>query len=576
MQIGMIGLGRMDRRIRICLVHAAAALAAALLCTVPARAENPNGIAVIIGNKDYSGTTPDVLYADNDARAMRAFVVEVLGFPERNVFLIDNATHLQLVNWFGSDRAPRGELAERAALLGGAAEIVVFYSGHGVPFPLAHDQARGHLLPVDANPQRLNEQSVYPLDLLQQNLARIPARSITVYLDACFSGNSAAGGLLGVSATYQVLPRESPNLTMVTATDRGQVAFWDGDARLGLFTRYLLDGLRGGADGAGAGNGDGRVTAREAKAFLDREMSGRALARFGSRQDALLAGPADVVLAVLPAAPQQAVAAPTPAPAPTAPAGPQVAVGVFTRNHGDVFRDCAECPELVVVPAGRFTMGSPANEVGREGGEGPQRTVTIARAFAVGKYEVTFAEWDACVAGGGCGGYRPSDEGWGRGRQPVINVNWDDAKSYLAWLSQRTGQTYRLLSEAEWEYVARAGTTTRYWWGNDIGRGNANCSGCGTPYNGQTAPVGSFRANAFGLHDMLGNVWEWVEDCWHNSYTGAPADGTAWTTNCSTAARVLRGGSWISLPGNLRSAFRSRFTTVIRNNVDGFRVARTL
>ena len=260
------------------------------------------------------------------------------------------------------------------------------------------------------------------------------------------------------------------------------------------------------------------------------------------------------------------------------PAGPQVAAGTPPRNAGDVFQDCGGCPEMVVVPAGKFTMGSPANEAGRTLYEGPQHGVTIGRSFAVGKFEVTFAEWDACVSGGGCSGYSPNDWGWGRGRQPVMNVSWDDAKAYVSWLSQRTSQQYRLLSEAEWEYVARAGTTTRYWWGNDIGRTNANCDGCGTQSNGKkTSPVGTFAANAFGLHDVHGNVFEWVEDCRHDTYAGAPVDGTAWTAACSDASRVLRGGSWNNIPAGVRSADRIWTWPGRRQGTDlGLRVARTL
>ena len=191
-----------------------------------------------------------------------------------------------------------------------------------------------------------------------------------------------------------------------------------------------------------------------------------------------------------------------------------------------------------------------------EGGE-PVHRVTVP-AFKLGKYEVTFAQWDACVADGGCGGYRPYDIKYGRGNRPVINVSWDDAQLFIDWLNARTGGHYRLPTEAEWEYAARAGTTTRYSWGDDIGRNRANCHGnfCGDSYR-NTAPVGSFPANAWGLHDMNGNVWEWVQDCWNGSYAGAPSDGSAWTSgDCSL--RVLRGGSWRYSPRDLRSAYRFR------------------
>ncbi len=247
------------------------------------------------------------------------------------------------------------------------------------------------------------------------------------------------------------------------------------------------------------------------------------------------------------------------------------------RKRGwKVFRDCLECPEIVVVSAGSFMMGSPSSEEGWSSDESPRHLVTIAKPFAVGKYEVTFAEWDACVADGGCGGYWPGDEGWGRGRRPVINVSWDDAKEYVRWLSRKTGMPYRLLSETEWEYSARAGTTTRYSWGDEVGHNWANCIGCGGSWGSkQTALVGSFLPNRFGLHDVHGNVWEWVEDCWNGSYASAPSDGSAWTDE-DCKYRVLRGGSYDSLTSNIRSASRISGGRYDRSKYNGFRVTRTL
>ena len=227
-------------------------------------------------------------------------------------------------------------------------------------------------------------------------------------------------------------------------------------------------------------------------------------------------------------------------------------------------------PEMVTVPAGAFMMG--INESGMPR-EGPQHKVTFAKPFAIGKYEVTFAEWDACVAAGGCGGYHPNDQGWGRNRQPVINVSWNDAQSYVAWLGKVTGKTYRLPSEAEWEYAARAGTTTTFWWGSDIGLGKANCNGCNSRWdNRQTAPVGSFGPNAFGLYDMGGNVTQWVEDRWNPNFTGAPADGCAWETG-DQRRRVYRSGSWYNPPALLRSSYRNAEQPALRNSKVGFRVA---
>ena len=253
------------------------------------------------------------------------------------------------------------------------------------------------------------------------------------------------------------------------------------------------------------------------------------------------------------------------------------------RGAGDVFRDCDGCPEMVVIPAGSFMMGSPASEEGRRDGEGPQHRVTL-RSFALGATEVTFDEWEACVRGGGCNGYRPGDQGWGRGSRPVIMVSWEDAQAYASWLSAETGAAYRLPSESEWEYAARAGTTTPFHTGATISTDQANYHGgytygSGRPgtYRRRTTPVGTFAPNAFGLYDVHGNVFEWVEDCWHSDYAGAPNDETAWTSGGRCSHRVLRGGSWDNLPRLLRSAARSRrLTAGTRSNGAGFRVARTL
>ncbi len=247
-------------------------------------------------------------------------------------------------------------------------------------------------------------------------------------------------------------------------------------------------------------------------------------------------------------------------------------------DPGRVFRDCDACPEMVVVPAGSFEMGSPSHEEGRDDDEGPVHRVTIAAPFAVGRYEVTFAEWDACAAAGGCGGYRPDDEGWGRGNRPAINVSWKDAKAYVGWLSEKTGKSYRLLSEAEWEYAARAGTATRYSWGEEASAGTvrtATAAGAvGTTR--ERRRTGSFPANGFGLHDMHGNVWEWVEDCAKNSYVGAPSDGSAWTRD-RLLLRVIRGGSWYLATGvPPLGEPQLGAGPAIGTSASGFRIARTL
>ncbi len=261
-------------------------------------------------------------------------------------------------------------------------------------------------------------------------------------------------------------------------------------------------------------------------------------------------------------------------------------VSASPTQAGQVFREFPNGPELVVIPAGTFLMGSSERELGSRQDEGPRHRVSFVQPFALGCYAVTFEEWDACVAEGGGNGYKPNDQGWDRDRHPVINVSWDDAQAYLQWLNAKVTAVgtvsiggngpYRLPSEAEWEYAARAGTTTAYYWGDDIGRNNANGGAGGGQWDGQsTAPVGSFAPNRFGVYDMLGNVWEWIEDCWHDTYEWAPQDGRAWTAN-DCKSRVLRGGSWCNGLDFLRSAYRSWGAPDDRDSAIGFRVARTI
>ena len=260
----------------------------------------------------------------------------------------------------------------------------------------------------------------------------------------------------------------------------------------------------------------------------------------------------------------------------------QQGTGDSTLSPGETFQDCDECPKMVVIPSGSFRMGSPKGEAGRDDlNEKPMRRVRIDCRFAVGVYEVTFAEWYACVDAGGCGNYIPDDRGWSRGNRPVMNVSWDDAQTYVRWLSARTDKRYRLLSEAEWEYVARAGTETAYSWGDSIGVNRANCDGCGSQWdNEKTAPVGSFAANGWGVYDMHGNVEEWVQNGYNFGYEGAPPDGSARWESMDYGflpLRVSRGGTFRSPPSSLRSAHRLRLGLAAdyRNFNLGFRVARS-
>ena len=816
---------RAQRSLVFALLAALAILA--LPAPVWAAPSNPHGMALIIGNADYEHRdVPDVSFAHRDANAFRRYVVDVLGFAPENIVDLRDATRRELFDALGTKSDPRSLLWSYLDP-DGASDVVVFYSGHGVP---GVNDKRGYLLPVDADPKAAEDDG-YPIDLLYRNVGGLAeARSVRVYLDACFSGGSHEGGLIRDASPVFVeatLPDGlGEKVTSLAAATGKQVASWDEAARHGLFTHHLLDALYGKADE----DGNGEVTAREAKGYLDRYMTRAARRQHRRIQQASLVGAAQVVVAsagtggAFPARPGPGETASADAATVTgkvsespARAGAEVtdepaaaeekplnltradrrlvqqgllaaetdvgvADGLFgprteaairayqkkkglpetgrltpeqaealidlgrhrqagtgsrettsvvktppnsnpsaivlasglrlsdwallaedrlakgehrtllvegmghIRAHGshesvravveraieglvkgvqvtdeasarsalatvkqirdvvgqraelaaieakahrrlgklpqavtayrswlrlaptdhperkrillamhkaergevgptesEVFRDCdgTWCPEMVVVPAGSFMMGSPAGEADRNTNEDPRHRVTMANRFAVGVYEVTFEEWDACRRGGGCS-RNPGDEGWGRGRRPVINVSWADAQAYVKWLSMKTGEAYRLLSESEWEYVARAGTTGPFHFGATISTAQANYNGTYTygsgrkgRYRRRTEPVGSFPANAYGVHDVHGNVWEWVEDCWHGSYAGAPADGRALTVGGDCSRRVLRGGSWVNGPQFLRSANRSRVTGGGRS-VAGFRVARTL
>ena len=232
----------------------------------------------------------------------------------------------------------------------------------------------------------------------------------------------------------------------------------------------------------------------------------------------------------------------------------------------NTLKDGSKGPEMVLIPTGTFLMGDTQE---KNKSELPVHEVEI-NSFAMGRYEVTFAEYDKFAKD--TGRNKPTDEGWGRENRPVINVSWQDANAYANWLSQQTGKKYQLPSEAEWEYAARARTKTIYWWGNKIGKNNANCDGCDSEWdNKKTAPVGSFKSNKFGIYDTVGNVFEWCADNWHDDYDEAPADGSVWKGD--NQEFVLRGGSWSYFPVNARVSYRYRLNFYSREI--GFRVVQT-
>ncbi|WP_423213091.1 formylglycine-generating enzyme family protein [Paraburkholderia ginsengiterrae] len=272
--------------------------------------------------------------------------------------------------------------------------------------------------------------------------------------------------------------------------------------------------------------------------------------------------------------PKPAVSAAPPAPGPAVPPAAAItAVAQKPITHPPVAgesRDCATCPIMIAVSAGSFSMGSSTDDPS----EKPVHHVSIGAPFAIGKYAVTVDQWNACVAANACQKLTPESNT--NKAAPARDLSWDDAQQYVKWLSKTTGKPYRLPTEAEWEYADRGGTTTAYWWGDQMRKGNANCKDCGDPWHKEGPEVaGSFAPNPLGLYDMNGGVWEWTADCWHNSYQGAPTDGHAWDSpGCDM--RVIRGGSWREGGGYMLSATRFKYSAGVRQSQDGVRVVKDL
>lgn len=433
--------------------------------------------------------------------------------------------------------------------------LLIFFAGHGYT---RRDGDVGYIVPVDAPDPAVDEKGFLRTAISMHEVLtwakKIEAKHTLFVFDSCFSGSLfEARSTPKPGQQYIRRSTAKPVRQFITAGDAGEEV----PAR-SVFTPQFIDAL----DGAADANKDGYVTGVELGLYLAQTVPNynpKQSPQFGKIRDPRLDKGDFVFRANPPRTPAEGKdVEKTVQATPSRSREKQVAVGVFPA--GKTFRDCPECPEMVVVPAGSFNMGS--NDGGAE--EKPVHRVTIPRPFAVGKFEVTFEEWDACVRGGGCKGYIPKDE-WGRGRMPVIYVKWKDAQNYVLWLREKTGKPYGLLTEAEWEYAARAGTTQAYWWGDEFDPTKANSGSSGA------FKVGSYPANAWGLHDMSGNVWEWVADCWSNNYQRAPDDGSAWgSSDCHN--HVMRGGSWSYSPKFHRSAHRSYFAAYTKDI--GFRVAR--
>lgn len=501
-------------------------------------------VALVVGNARYAKRP--LANSVKDAESIAAALAS-LGFE---VVRVTDAGRTQMVR----------ALDEFKGKVAGAGVGLFYFAGHGIQM-----DGRNYLIPVDAD-MASEDQVKYNtirLDDVLDNLAAAAPRVKIVVLDACrdnpFERSRSAGGG-GLAAVT-----DAPEGTLIAfATSPGRVAQDGKPGQNGLYTGHLLDALK--QPGLRI-----EEVFKVTRAAVAQSSGGRQL----PWETTSLVG----TLILRPGAAADTPVTTTAAAASTAVTTVATAVRGFEPQPraralapGATFKDCERCPEMVVIPDGSFRMGSAAGEADRRASEGPQREVRIPRRFAAGRFEVTFEEWEACLLDGGCDRW-PADQGWGRGRRPVVDVSWEDASLYVAWLSRRTGKQYRLLSEAEWEYVARAGTTTARPWGDALSTGNANCASCGNDEAGRrTTPVGSFKTNAWGIADALGNVWEWVADCRNPGYDGAPGDGTPWLTG-DCAQRAMRGGSWLTEARGVRVAARAYFPVQRRDVNIGFRVA---
>jgi formylglycine-generating enzyme required for sulfatase activity len=601
-------------------LRAFSVLIAGLICSPALAAPADKRVALVVGNARYGSARP-LANPENDARLM-AQTLRSLGFA-----LVGGDAQLNL----DQDKF-RHIVKQFGEQMKGADTGFFYYAGHGIEI-----DNNNYLVPIDADlTQEADVDFMVDVNLVLRQMAGARTRLNVVVLDACRNNPFAAGGrsmaigrgrdsedmrMRDISVAKGGLA-QMPTLdgtVIAFATQPGQTADDGADAN-SPFTKALSEVIK--TPGLGILDVLSEV-GRQVKEATKRnqrpqrpwfsgssiEGSSNFVPAAGAATTAVAAAGAEAP-AVAPAAapktdsageiarkfeaaahsaalePQQQAKAATPAAAPT-PVGLLSPERERALRPQERFKECDTCPEMVTVPAGTFQMGSPVSEAGREAGEGPQQQIAFGHAFAVGRSAVTFAEWNACVAESGCNAYRPGDYGWGGGKRPVINVAWNDAQAYVAWLSKKTGAPYRLLSEAEREYVTRGCTaptcpSTPFWFGAEIAPARANYD-WRYSYNGsakaqpprRTVATDASEANPFGLLQVHGNVREWVEDCWNETLAGIPRDGAPRTTgDCTT--HVVRGGSWADEPKDLRSAKRGWEVADERRAEIGFRIARTL
>jgi formylglycine-generating enzyme required for sulfatase activity len=392
--------------------------------------------------------------------------------------------------------------------------------------------------------------------------ARYPGRDVT--------SAELAGTAIVSMRSRGIMPKDS--------SEQYELTFWDSIKNSNYASDYEAY-LKAYPNGRFAALAKARIERLQAAAPTPAPGAAPPAPPAASKAQAAASQPAHAVAPGQPAPEHQhaasaMVATPTPAPAPT-PAPVAATPKAPDKSAANVpaageSKDCAACPVMISLPAGSFTMGSNSGDIS----ERPPHRVTIGAPFAIGKYAVTVDQWNACVGANACP--KLSSENGPDKNVPARDLSWDDVQQYIKWLGKVTGKPYRLPTEAEWEYAARGGTATPYWWGQQMRKGNSNCKGCGDPWHEERPEnVGTFAANPYGLYDMGGNVWQWVSDCWHSSYKDAPADGHAWDAN-GCDMRVIRGGSWREGADYMLVSTRFKYSESVRQSQNGFRVAKDL
>ena len=491
-------------------------------------------LAFLIANSNYAGGSTPFANTANEARRLGEEL-------EKDGFDVEIAANL-------TKQDMKTALDRFESKIKEGDTVLFFFSGIG----LQHNR-QNYLIPVDAGIRKELDikREGFNLDALLSDLAANGAAVRIVIVDAA-RRNPYERGFREASNGLAAMGTPPGSLILLSASPGKLIR--DDDEESGLFINELLTQMHQASSAEAAFTRTRLSVANKSRAeqvpWVSSSLGGEVPLSEGGRAAGEAPGPS-------PQPPKKNGETKEPhAAGPLSPAG-------------FVFRDCDDCPELVVVREGSFTMGS--NEMPSEK---PMHTVRISRPFAIGRYEVTLPQWDRCAGARDCR-YRPQDQGLSRSNAPAGDLSWDDANSYVTWLSRKTGQTYRLPTEAEWEYAAKGGTSSPFWWGREPGAGNASCAECGAGQQGKPAAVGSFKPNAFGLYDTSGNIAEWVQDCWNEGYTGAPSDGSAWLSGTCTM-RVLRGGYFESKAQSVRSAARFRYDSDVRYPGNGFRVVREL